>query len=378
VPILYRLASISGGVFVNPALTEPFGLTLIEAAASGVPIVATEDGGPNDILANCENGLLIDPLDSKAMAEAILAVIQDSGTWRDYSVSGSAASTSTTPGRLTPRSIWDTFGPPGATGAAACGDLAGRPALQRSRGVYGSGSEPRRRSEGLERFVQAMREHRKYVAFGIATGRKLKGALQLLRQLKVPRPDVLITSLGTKIHYAPRLVVDTAWREHIDHLWNPRAIHRVLGDVPGMLLQEKDQQSRFKISYYIDPQKAPPLDEIEKMLHQEEQSVHVMLSFGQFLDIVPVRASKGMAIRYVATKWGIPLDKVLAAGGSGADEDMMRGNMLSVVVANRHQEELSQLADVERIYFAKQPFAAGILEAIDHYDFFGQIRVEEN
>ena len=40
------------------------------------------------------------------------------------------------------------------------------------------------------------------------------------------------------------------------------------------------------------------------------------------------------------------------AGGSGADEDMMRGNTLAVVVANRHHEELSQLVDVERIYFA--------------------------
>ncbi|MGM0668420.1 MAG: glycosyltransferase, partial [Gemmatimonadota bacterium] len=41
VPHLYRLAAATGGVFVNPALTEPFGLTLLEAAASGLPIVAT-------------------------------------------------------------------------------------------------------------------------------------------------------------------------------------------------------------------------------------------------------------------------------------------------------------------------------------------------
>jgi sucrose-phosphate synthase len=53
VPALYRLAAASGGVFVNPALTEPFGLTLIEAAASGLPIVATSDGGPRDIIGNC-------------------------------------------------------------------------------------------------------------------------------------------------------------------------------------------------------------------------------------------------------------------------------------------------------------------------------------
>jgi sucrose-phosphate synthase len=49
---------------------------------------------------------------------------------------------------------------------------------------------------------------------------------------------------------------------------------------------------------------------------------------------------------------------------------MMRGNTLAVVVANRHHEELSQLVEHEQIYFAKQPYALGIMEAIEHYDFF--------
>ncbi len=53
IPVLLRMAASSQGVFVNPALTEPFGLTLIEAAASGLPIVATEDGGPSDIIKTC-------------------------------------------------------------------------------------------------------------------------------------------------------------------------------------------------------------------------------------------------------------------------------------------------------------------------------------
>jgi len=48
-----------------------------------------------------------------------------------------------------------------------------------------------------------------------------------------------------------------------------------------------------------------------------------------------------------------------------------------VVVANRHHEELSQLADLERVYFAERPFAFGILEAIEHYDFFRTCRVPE-
>lgn len=41
----YQLAERLDGVFVNPALVEPFGLTILEATASGIPVVATKDGG---------------------------------------------------------------------------------------------------------------------------------------------------------------------------------------------------------------------------------------------------------------------------------------------------------------------------------------------
>jgi sucrose-phosphate synthase len=39
-------------------------------------------------------------------------------------------------------------------------------------------------------------------------------------------------------------------------------------------------------------------------------------------------------------------------------------------VDNRHLAELSELANVENIYFSKKSNAAGILEALDHYHFY--------
>ncbi len=219
-------------------------------------------------------------------------------------------------------------------------------------------------------FNRVIRGQRKIATFGIATGRRLDAALRMIKKYRIPQPDVLMTSLGTEIHYAPNLTMDTAWKKHIDHLWTPQAVRRALAELPGIKLQPKVQQSRFKISYFIDPDEAPDVDEIIGLLHQEDQTVNVSLAFGQYLDITPVRASKGFALRYFANLWDIPLEHVLTAGGSGADEDMMRGNTLAVVVANRHEEELSGLSDIDNIYFAKQPYARGILEAIDHYDFF--------
>jgi sucrose-phosphate synthase len=107
VPMLYRLAAASRGVFINPALTEPFGLTLIEAAASGLPIVATEDGGPIDIIKHCNNGILIDPLDKQDITKALLKVISDRGRWRQHRAQRARRrQASTIPGRRTPRATW--------------------------------------------------------------------------------------------------------------------------------------------------------------------------------------------------------------------------------------------------------------------------------
>ena len=54
---------------------------------------------------------------------------------------------------------------------------------------------------GMERFVEVLRENRKCVSFGIVTGRRIDSALALMKKHGIPTPDVLISSLGTRIHY---------------------------------------------------------------------------------------------------------------------------------------------------------------------------------
>ena len=96
-------------MFINPALTEPFGLTLLEAAASGLPIVATNDGGPRDIIANCQNGLLIDPLDAEVDRESSVAgVDRTQAVGRMVRAGDLTEFRSTTPGRITPNATFAT------------------------------------------------------------------------------------------------------------------------------------------------------------------------------------------------------------------------------------------------------------------------------
>ncbi len=230
------------------------------------------------------------------------------------------------------------------------------------------------RTDSLSEFGDLIRDKRREFTFGIATARRLDSALAIIRQLGIPKPDVLISSLGTEIHYAPGLTRDEVWADHVDHLWHRIEIRRILSMVPGLTPQSPREQSIFKLSYYLDPEIAPDAAEIRSLLLQHEQTVNVFVSYGRFLDVVPARASKGFALRWFADQREVPLENVLTAGGSGADEDMMRGNTLAVVVANRHHEELSGLRDVKQIFYSQRAGAGGILEAIVHYDFFGACR----
>lgn len=66
----YRLFAQRRSVFALPSLFEPFGLAPIEAAACGLAVVATRNGGPAEIFAGGA-GLLMDPENPQDMARAL-------------------------------------------------------------------------------------------------------------------------------------------------------------------------------------------------------------------------------------------------------------------------------------------------------------------
>ncbi|KAL8547789.1 hypothetical protein ACS0TY_007212 [Phlomoides rotata] len=58
---LYRCVADTKGAFVQPALYEAFGLTVIEAMNCGLPTFATNQGGPTEIIVDGVSGFHIDP-----------------------------------------------------------------------------------------------------------------------------------------------------------------------------------------------------------------------------------------------------------------------------------------------------------------------------
>ncbi|MBE7182379.1 MAG: glycosyltransferase, partial [Terriglobus roseus] len=70
-------AYASADIFVFASLTETFGNVLLEAAASGLPIVACDALGVRDLVLHGRTGLLGPPADPDAMRQNILRVAND-------------------------------------------------------------------------------------------------------------------------------------------------------------------------------------------------------------------------------------------------------------------------------------------------------------
>ncbi|MEQ9406184.1 MAG: HAD-IIB family hydrolase [Fuerstiella sp.] len=374
VPELYRLATSQRGVFINPALTEPFGLTLLEAGATGLPIVATNDGGPRDIIANCDNGLLVDPLDEEAIEKALLRALTEPEQWQEWSTAGIHGTRKhyawSNHAKRYLRDLDDILA------QSPKPVLVDRPRMRRLPEfdrliITDLDNTLTGDPEALAEFNELIRE-RVDIGFGIATGRRLDSARQLIEELGLPQPDVIETDCGTQLHYGEDLTQDRSWQKQIGYAWKPEEIRRILDPLPGFYRQPDEKQSEFKISYEIDPEQSPGIKSVRRMLRQQGVRASVVLSLDMYLDVIPVRGGSELSMRHLLWKWGFSPENVLVAGDSGNDAGMLLGRTLGVVVSN-HGKELNRLKNRPRVYFAKTPHARGVLEGINYYHFLDNI-----
>jgi sucrose-phosphate synthase len=372
VPELYRIAADTGGVFTNVALTEPFGLTLIEAAASGVPVIATDDGGPRDILENCKNGLLVDVSETKKISAAIKKIINDKKLWQQFSENGME--------NVKKHYTWkahvqtylkeiEEMVEQGQDNQKVFA-LVGKKLLDADKLIVSDIDHTLiGEDDALEEFIKILNSSDTKIGFAVATGRTVNSAFEVLKEYKVPYPDIIISSVGAEIYYNYRgkLIYSTGWEAHIKHQWNRGKIKKLLEGFKLLEYQEEKNQRDFKISYYTS-ENPENIKKIKETLVKNKIKANVIFSHGQYLDILPYRASKGKAIRYLAYRWNIPHESILVAGDSGNDFEMLKGDLLGVVVAN-YSSELESLKGQNRIYFAKREYAGGIIDGINHYNF---------
>lgn len=378
VPELYRLAALKRGVFVSAAALENFGLTFIEASAVGLPFVGTDKGGVQDIKKNCDSGVLVDIGNQKAIHDAIYKILTDAQHWDALSKNGVE--------RIRQVYNWKTH----------CDTYLSH--LDRVIEEHRTRKTPEARYErslakrmstlehllisdidntltgddaALEELKELLELNKMSVGFGIATGRSIESAKEVLDRYGL-KPDILITAVGSEIHYGDQLIPDKGWAHFIRRRWHPERIKEVLSDYDELeLQQEPGSQRKFKVSYNI--KRTDMLEELMQRIKEDLESTksswHLVLSHDSFLDILPYRASKGTAVKYMAWKWHLNPASVVTAGDSGNDADMLIKPMKGIVVAN-HEPSLDFLKSAKRIHFATEAHAKGVIEGLRKFKVF--------
>jgi glycosyltransferase involved in cell wall biosynthesis len=73
-------AYASADAFVFPSTTDTFGNVVLEAHASGLPVIVTDRGGPQDIVARSNGGIIVNAADATAFQAAMLQLMSDDAT----------------------------------------------------------------------------------------------------------------------------------------------------------------------------------------------------------------------------------------------------------------------------------------------------------
>jgi sucrose phosphatase-like protein len=217
--------------------------------------------------------------------------------------------------------------------------------------------------EALRTLLRYYDEQEYNVMLIYSTGRYLGSALSLLETENLPHPDILITDVGTEIHYGPELRLDEEWAARITVEWRPEDIKRVAAECEGLIPQE-GVLSRYRLAYKVQDQ--APIAELVQRLEEANIPHKLVFSSGRDVDILPPNTGKGEALRYILESRGLCDANVLVAGDSGNDHEMITLGYPAVIVGNA-QQELFELEEHPLIFRAKKACAGGIHEAWEHF-----------
>lgn len=209
----------------------------------------------------------------------------------------------------------------------------------------------------------------------------------------IPEPDLLIADVGTTIanRAGGRWGKWLQWEDAIARDWAGRStedLKELLSGLAGFTLQDASRQAAFKLSYFTPAGTAGAdiAQEASRRLKAAGVRANVVWSMDDatgmgLLDVLPVSATKRLAIEFVMARWCYRLDEVVFAGDSGNDQDVLVSPIPAVLVANATAELRTSVQGrakarrwAKNLYCARGGalgmngnYAAGILEGVLHF-----------
>ena len=234
---------------------------------------------------------------------------------------------------------------------------------------------------------------RNEITLAYVTGRHLAIILQAINTYQLPKPDYIISDVGSTIYESgPQGWTHwQEWENEIAPCWANKShadIKALLNDLSLLRLQEVQKQNTHKLSYYVPlhADREQLIQDIESRLQQAKVRAGIIWSIDEpaaigLIDIVPANASKRHAIEFLMEKQNFHIQDTVFAGDSGNDLQVITSPIQSVLVANTSDEvrnlalEQTQQQGLEdTLYIALGDFygmngnySAGIIEGLAHF-----------
>lgn len=200
-----------------------------------------------------------------------------------------------------------------------------------------------------------------------STGRLHEDACRAVKLAGLPEPEFFITGVGTVIFHVGEERMMHEFAEIQDESWNPEKIHNTVADLDGIEPQPPEHQHDWKSSWFWFDRAPAEIEHLRNMLSEAGIGAQVIYSSSRDLDILPLHANKGNALRWLCKHLDIPLGEVVVAGDTGNDSSMfLVPGVRGIVPGNAEPELLDVLGETET-YRAHGACAAGILEGLCHF-----------
>jgi hypothetical protein len=227
------------------------------------------------------------------------------------------------------------------------------------------------------------------------TGRDKRLVEQAIETFNLPDPEFVIGDVGTTLYHliGGQWISNRRWQKRIGRDWQGYSheditswLHEIETD--GFRLQPPEKQNRFKISYFTEPSINPQSlkKRITEIFYRHGIAANLIWSLDEadqrgLLDVLPVRANKLEAIRFLMTEEKVDESRVVFAGDSGNDLDVLASGLKAIVVNNaaadieqQALDKLSARGNADRLYKARGGwrgmngnYAAGVLEGVFHF-----------
>lgn len=200
-----------------------------------------------------------------------------------------------------------------------------------------------------------------------STGRFKEEIYDIVDQKILPQPDYVISAVGTRLYKGNVQEEITSYRKALDKDWDLGKVQEIVGSMEGITPQPEHYQNTHKSSWYLEKDDLSIVNRLKELFLAHGLDVSIIYSSGRDLDVLPARAGKGKALKWMCSKIHVPLKRVVVAGNTGNDTSMFLIDGVRGIVVSNAKPELCQAVDEKTCFRATRSIADGVIEGLKYF-----------